>query len=257
VEASGVYGDCANVCPGVRGSGSPGVHGEDRYGYGDGVSGTSTWGRGVVGTSTNGHGVFGKSTGKDGVHGESTCCSGVLGQSTNGVGVYGYSANSSAGFFEGNVIVTGTLSKGAGAFKIDHPLDPAHKYLQHSFVESPEMMNVYNGNVRTNAKGFATVRLPAWFQALNADFRYQLTVIDRARWTAHAAVWNKVAHNRFTIRTDQPSVEVSWQLTGIRHDAYANAHRIQVVVPKEADERGKYLHPDVYRQPEAKRIGPR
>src|SRR5262249_38122795 len=50
-----------------------------------------------------------------------------------------------AGFFSGNVQVSGTLSKSAGTFKIDHPLDPANKYLNHSLVESPEMLNVYAG----------------------------------------------------------------------------------------------------------------
>ena len=58
-------------------------------------------------------------------------------------------------------------------------LDPANKYLYHSFVESPDMMNVYNGNVVTDKRGMATVVLPEYFEALNSDFRYQLTVIGR------------------------------------------------------------------------------
>jgi hypothetical protein len=79
----------------------------------------------------------------------------------------------------GNLNVGGTLTKHAGAFRIDHPLDPEHKFLSHSFVESPDMMNLYNGNVTTDARGLATVVLPAYFEALNQDFRYQLTVIGR------------------------------------------------------------------------------
>ncbi len=75
------------------------------------------------------------------------------------------------------VAVVGTLSKGGGSFMIDHPLDPANKYLYHSFVESPDMMNIYNGNVTTDGDGLATVSLPDWFSSLNRDFRYQLTVI--------------------------------------------------------------------------------
>ncbi|MEM7390782.1 MAG: hypothetical protein AAF492_00420, partial [Verrucomicrobiota bacterium] len=51
--------------------------------------------------------------------------------------------------------VSGTLSKSLGSFKIDHPLDPANKFLSHSFVESPDMMNVYNGNVRLDDDGEA------------------------------------------------------------------------------------------------------
>ena len=65
-----------------------------------------------------------------------------------------------AGYFNGNVNVTGTLSKGGGSFKIDHPLDPTNKNLYHSFVESPDMMNIYNGNVITDASGYATVTMP-------------------------------------------------------------------------------------------------
>ena len=85
----------------------------------------------------------------------------------------------SAGEFIGDVSVSGTLTKGGGSFKIDHPLDPANKYLSHSFVESPDMMNIYNGNVTTDANGEATVALPAYFAALNRAFRYQLTVIGQ------------------------------------------------------------------------------
>ena len=121
------------------------------------------------------------------------------------------------------VDVVGTLSKGGGSFKIDHPLDPANKYLYHSFVESPDMMNIYNGNITTDGDWLATVMLPDWFEALNRDFRYQLTVIGQF---AQAIVAGKVANNQFSIQTDKPNVEVSWQVTGIRQDAYANAHRI-------------------------------
>jgi len=84
---------------------------------------------------------------------------------------------SKAGLFIGDVEVRGTLTKYAGAFKIDHPLDPANKYLSHSFVESPDMMNIYNGNAIMDANGEAVVVLPNWFEALNKDFRYQLTCL--------------------------------------------------------------------------------
>lgn len=143
----------------------------------------------------------------------------------------------------GNVKVTGNLSKGGGSFKIDHPLDPLNKYLYHSFVESPDMMNVYNGNIVTDKKGQGIVTLPDYFEALNRDFRYQLTVIGQF---AQAIVARKIAHNRFIIKTNRPSVEVSWQITGIRQDPYANAHRIPVEEEKPGAERGSYLHPDAY-----------
>ena len=50
-----------------------------------------------------------------------------------------------AGFFAGIVKITGNHQKSGGSFKIDHPLDPANKYLCHSFVESPDMKNIYDG----------------------------------------------------------------------------------------------------------------
>ena len=143
----------------------------------------------------------------------------------------------------GNLNVTGTLSKGSGTFKIDHPLDPANKYLYHSFVESPDMMNIYNGNIITDDSGLATVALPDWFEALNQDFRYQLTVMGQF---AQAIVASEISHNQFTIRTDKPNVKVSWQVTGVRHDAYADAHRVQVEEEKPPQDKGHYLHPELF-----------
>jgi trimeric autotransporter adhesin len=148
----------------------------------------------------------------------------------------------------GNVSIKGSLSKGSGSFKIDHPLDPANKYLYHSFVESPDMMNVYNGNITTDRRGLATVVLPDYFEALNRDFRYQLTVIGQF---AQAIVEKEITNNSFVIKTSRPGVKVSWQVTGVRHDAYAEAHRIQVEEEKTPQERGHYLHPELFgAQPE-------
>jgi trimeric autotransporter adhesin len=153
----------------------------------------------------------------------------------------------------GAVNVNGTLSKGGGSFKIDHPIDPENKYLYHSFVESPDMMNVYNGNITTGHDGLATVVLPDWFQALNRDFRYQLTIIDERPDlpdVVSARIVRKVADNSFTIRTNIPHVEVSWQITGIRKDPFANANRIPVEEDKPAILRGSYLHPAAWGKPE-------
>ena len=149
-----------------------------------------------------------------------------------------------AGYFSGNVTVTGMVGKGGGSFKIDHPNDPANKYLYHSFVESPDMMNVYNGNITTDVSGFAVVELPEYFNALNKDFRYQLTVIGDF---AQAIIAEEISGNQFAIRTDKPSVKVSWQVTGIRKDAFAEANRIQVEVEKPIQEKGLYLHPEAFK----------
>ena len=173
--------------------------------------------------------------------------------SPNGSGVVGQNeAGGYAAYFIGNVTVTGTLTKGSGSFKIDDPIDPANKYLSHSFVESPDMMNIYNGNVTTNAKGYATITLPEWFSALNRDFRYQLTVVGQF---AQAIVATEMKDNHFTIRTNKPRVKVSWLVTGIRQDAWANAHRIPTEEEKPADEQGKYLHPELFGAGPDKAIG--
>lgn len=121
--------------------------------------------------------------------------------------------------------VEGNISKGGGSFKIDDPLDPANKYLSHSFVESPDMMNIYNGTVVLDAKGQAEIELPDYFEALNRDFRYQLTPLGGY---APIYVAQEVKYNTFRIAGGTPGLKVSWQVTGIRHDAYANSHRIQV-----------------------------
>jgi hypothetical protein len=155
-------------------------------------------------------------------------------------------------FIHSNLHVDGTVSKGGGSFRIDHPLDAANKYLSHSFVESPDMMNIYNGNVTTNKQGLAVVILPDYFEALNRDFRYQLTTIGQF---AQAIVAKEIKGGRFTIKTSRPGVKVSWQVTGIRHDAYADAHRIQVEEEKPTQERGKYLHPELFGAPQEKAIG--
>src|SRR6185503_18568842 len=101
-------------------------------------------------------------------------------------------------------------------------------------------------NVVTDSNGEAIVELPAWFEALNENFRYQLTVIGTF---AQAIVGEKVKDNRFLIRTSAPGVEVSWQVTGIRKDAYARAHRIPLEEMKSEHERCLYLHPEAFDLP--------
>ena len=149
--------------------------------------------------------------------------------------------------FYGNVNVNGTLSKTAGAFKIDDPLDPAHKYLSHSFVESPDMKNIYDGIATLDANGEAVVTLPAWFEALNKDFRYQLTSIGAPGPNLYIA--QEVSGNQFKIAGGSPKAKVSWLITGVRQDPYANAHRIPVEEDKPAALQGSYISAAEYHQP--------
>jgi hypothetical protein len=155
-----------------------------------------------------------------------------------------------AGLFVGDIDVTGAIFAGVKDFKIDHPLDPANKYLVHASVESSEMMNIYSGNVVTDELGVATVKLPDWFEAENTDFRYQLTVIG-GRF-AQAIVSKEIADHQFTISTNASNVKVSWQVTAVREDAYAKAHPLVVEQQKPAHERGFYQNPELFGQPAEK-----
>lgn len=175
-------------------------------------------------------------------------------QATGNPGVLAFTSTPGglAGRFNGDVVITGTLTKGGGMFKIDHPLDPANKYLSHSFVESPDMMNIYNGIVVLDNKGEAWVNMPDWFAGLNRDFRYQLTAIGAPAPKLYIA--KEISGNRFKIAGGKSRGKVSWQVTGIRQDAYANAHRITVEEDKPREEQGYYLHPELFGQPAAKSI---
>jgi trimeric autotransporter adhesin len=291
----GVYGENASTTPGsagvfgrALGTGPvSGIEGRANTSVGNAIyaqnestaGGIGVAARGVVaiygeGTTFSGTGVFGLAPQVGGntvgvrAQTDSQTGKGLWAIATNGNGtnyaLYAENPQSTsgyAGYFTGlpsfgRVHITGTLSKGMGSFKIDHPLDPANKYLYHSFVESPDMMNIYNGNVVTDADGYATVELPDWFEALNRDFRYQLTVVDEADSPGfvQAKIVRKVADHRFTLRTSAPGVEVSWQVTGIRHDAIAEKHRIPVEEDKPEAERGKYLYPVEQGQPAEKGV---
>ena len=153
----------------------------------------------------------------------------------------------------GNLKVNGSVSKGSGSFQIDHPLDPANKYLYHSFVESPDMMNIYNGVAILDAHGSAWITLPDYFEALNRDFRYQLTSMGRPQPSLYIAT--EISGNRFRIAGGKAGGKVSWLVTGIRHDAYANANRIPVEVEKPPQEQGQYLHPELFGAPPDRTIG--
>jgi hypothetical protein len=140
---------------------------------------------------------------------------------------------------DGNVEVNGTVNKRGGTFRIDHPLDPANKYLSHSFVESPDMKNIYDGVVILDARGEAVVDMPTWFAALNKDLRYQLTCIG-----GYAPVYiaQEVEDNQFKIAGGTAGLKVSWQVTGVRQDAWANDHPIPVEEWKPIAEQGTYLY---------------
>jgi hypothetical protein len=255
---------------------------------GNGVYGVSqsTYGYGVYGVCDDGCGVYGLSDNGNAVYGVSSSSIGVIGIGDNLAGLYGQSSSGYAAILIGKVKITGNLEKAGGSFKIDHPLDPANKYLCHSFVESPDMKNVYDGVVVLDEKGEAEIELPDWFGILNKDFRYQLTAIGAPGPNLYIAEEiisdttititttkhdgshhdndgyddsrdndnNNNNGSRFKIAGGTSAMKVSWQITGIRKDPWANTHRVQVEENKPDKERGYYIHPDLYGQPTENQI---
>ncbi len=284
----GIVAQCGGVnpiLPGPRGvvgfcDNGPGVRGQSTGNTG--VLGASTSGFGVNGESTSGVGVRGVSSSNTGVFGISTNASAVVADSANGNGVESTTSSTNpteaavfatssrfagegvAGIFRGTVeiqnnilqrgdlFVAGNLKvSGMKMFHIDHPLDPENKYLNHAAIESSEVLNVYSGNVITNENGDAFVTLPNWLEALNSDFRYQLTVVGQF---AQAIIAEKIKGNRFAIKTNAANVEVSWQVTGVRSDPTARKYKFDIEEEKGERERGFYLNPDAFNQPEEKSI---
>jgi hypothetical protein len=70
-------------------------------------------------------------------------------------------------------------------------------------------------------------------------------------------VAERIKERKFKIAGGKSGQEISWQVTGIRQDAWAKANRIPVEEDKNEAEKGKYLHPEVFGQSEEMGIGPR
>jgi hypothetical protein len=215
---------------------------------GDGVTAIGGFNR----TFTGGLGLFASGGGSESAKGgDAVFASGA--DSEKGAGGDGLVAvagsgpegNGLAGDFFGNVSIAGDLNvTGTKNFRIDHPLDPANKYLLHAAVESSEVLNVYSGNVKLDNDGSAVIAMPNWFEAVNRDFRYTLTAIGAPAPGLHIA--EKLNSNRFKIAGGVPGMEVSWQVTGVRSDAAMRAHPFKVEEDKPERERGTYLTPEAY-----------
>jgi hypothetical protein len=269
-RGTGVTGNSPNG-PGVSGSSNQNI---GVYGTSDNPNLGSVWGdsqinvgAGVVGNSTNGYAIWGQSStdpsklegggpyANVGVLGLADAGNGVLGYAGIGAAVAGVATDPQgfAGFFNGNVTVTGTIFKGSSNFRIDHPLDPANKYLSHAAVESDEMKNFYDGIVKLNRKGEAEVRLPRWFSSVNRELRYQLTSIGAAAPNLHVA--SALRDGKFRIAGGRPGLRICWQVTGIRSDKWARKNPLVVEAPKARHHRGKYLHPNLHGKKKEQAIG--
>ena len=234
----------------------------------------STGAAGVMGVNSRtdgGHGVLGQ--GVNGVVGQTNYQAGygvygnnsdaIGNNSQNAIGTYGigyvgvwgdYIDGGLAMYANGNMEVNGDFTVfGTKAFTIDHPLDPENKKLRHFCVESPEVLNIYRGNVILNKNGEAIVNLPDYFSAINKRFSYYLTPIGKP---ASLYVKEEVKENSFIIAGGKANMKVSWVLYAERNDAYMQQHpdSKKVEPEKTSREKGKYLMPELYGQPKSKSI---
>ncbi len=251
--------------------GSIGVYGRSSYnttvGETWGVYGLSEGhgGRGVYGRSSNtsvnsdGRGGYFLSNGGLGVGVEGEAPNiGVRAAATATVGTnYGLSATSSsasgwAGYFAGNVHVTGTLSKGGGSFVIDHPLDPENKLLRHNFVESPENLLIYRGTAKLDSQGEAVVEMPEYFEALTKESEASVHLTPEGKPFLTGYRW-QADHTAFTAYGD-PNREVAWMVMADRDDPVMR----QLARPVEEEkspsssfcDKGELLYPTAYGYPE-------
>jgi trimeric autotransporter adhesin len=240
---------------GFAGGGGDGAHLEGAFGIGGGTGVVASGGGGDP--SACGGMFFG---GPGVSQGGGFACVGGGNNERLDVGADGIDASSVAsdtratyaGNFTGDLNVTGTIFAGTKDFRIDHPLAPANKYLSHASVESSEMKNIYDGIVTLDASGAALVELPSWFEALNGNFRYQLTAIGKPSPGLYVA--DEISGNRFSVAGGTPGAKVSWQVTGVRQDPYAKAHPLIVEQEKEVHLKGFYLRPELYGAPEERQI---
>lgn len=195
----------------------------------------TTYGGYFLAASTTGRAVYGAAT--------------ATGATDTPYGIRGQASTASSGYA---VYAVGDLgASGVKPFRIDHPLDPANKYLLHYSAESPFPQNFYNGTVTTDGKGRAWVELPDYFASVNTNFKYHLTVVDdtESETFVQVKIGKKIANNRFLIMSNIPNVEVSWEVKADRNDERIKINRPTDVKDKQGTEKGKYQHPEYYNLP--------
>ena len=148
---------------------------------------------------------------------------------TIGAGIYAEATTGAdtnyAGYFSGNINVTGSVSKGSGSFRIDHPLESKTNthHLIHSFVESPQADNIYRGKVDL-VDGSATVNIDTvagmtegTFVALNREV--QCFTTNESNWDD---VKGSVSGNILNIESQnsESTATISWLVIGERQDQH-------------------------------------
>jgi hypothetical protein len=119
--------------------------------------------------------------------------------------------------------VVGSLSKGSGSFKIDHPLKPDTHHLVHSFIEGPQADLIYRGKA-TLVNGKATINIDSAAGMTEGTFvalcrEVQCLTSNESDWDA---VRGTIAGNILTIECQNAnsSATISWVVIGERQDKH-------------------------------------
>ncbi len=86
------------------------------------------------------------------------------------------------------------------------------------------MLNLYNGNVVLDENGESRVQLPDYFEALNQDFRYQLTAMGSVTEPLHRR--RSINDNRFKIAGGAPGLTV----LPAGDKAFATTHMLKLIL---------------------------
>lgn len=125
----------------------------------------------------------------------------------------------------GNAWVRGTLTKGGGSFRIDHPL-PEKKdthYLYHSFIEGPKADLIYRGKINL-INGIATVNIDEVSTMTEGTF--ELLTRDVQCFVNNINGWDlvrgNVVGNILTIESQNPNStdQISWMVVAERNDEW-------------------------------------
>jgi len=241
-EEYGAYGGSdSSGNYGYLGSMSHGVYGKDGDSGNYGYIGNANYGMYARNDSSGNYGYIG------------SLAYGLRGFSSSGRGVYASSTTGYAGYFSGDVHITGELSKGTGTFIIDHPLDPENKLLRHNYVESPENLVIYRGKARLDGNGETVVMMPDYFPALTREGEASIHLTPVGRPFLTGAEWNS-GYRSLTVY-GQAGREVFWEVLADRDDPVVR----QLARPVEEDkgpdnklcDRGELLYPKAYGYPES------
>ncbi len=253
-DAAGVYAECANTdyygYGGYFKGGYYGVKGEVAPTGDLAYYGVEGYVHSVGGAAGDNYGVYGIASGsgmKYGVYGVAS------GLGTNH-GVYGDAMGGTtnwAGYFNGNVNITGSISKGSGSFLIDHPDDPLNKTLRHNFVESPENLCLYRGKAKLDANGEGIVEMPSYFKSLTEEDEASINLTPVGKPFPTGCDWND-DFTAFTVY-GEPGREVYYIVLADRDDPVMRELYRPVEETKGENngwEKGKLLYPEAYGYPE-------